>query len=79
MILAYADDIHITGCSQTVLEEAFTKLEKVVTEMHLTINTRMQINKDCRYSPPRRKLDYINLKLLKVIVTWTERLTVEVI
>jgi hypothetical protein len=79
VILAYADDIHIIGCSQTVLEEAFTKLEKVVTEMHLSINTIMHINKDCRYNPPTRKLDYINLKQFTVIVTWTERLIVKVI
>jgi len=33
----------------------------------------MQITKkDCRYSPPTRKLDHINLKQFTVIVTWTE-------
>jgi hypothetical protein len=38
VIPAYADDIHTIGCSPAVLEEAFIKLEKVVTETHFKIN-----------------------------------------
>jgi hypothetical protein len=38
VILAYADDIHTIECSQAILEEAFIKLEKVVTEIYLKIN-----------------------------------------
>jgi sorting nexin-29 len=37
-ILAYADDIDITGRSQAAMKEAFTSLEKAATEMHLNIN-----------------------------------------
>ena len=39
-LLAYADDIDITGRSQTALKEAFLSLERAAGEMGLRINKK---------------------------------------